>query len=158
MKTNIGQGVAAAEGLAFNSLMGLLEWGERFKLEHPTLDTDHQKLFELAERACRISRTPAAIDELKGVFDEFSTVLKAHFSHEESELAQAKYVKLNEHRAEHAAMLAEHEFIRQRLENISQRPLYLEEALVILNFMIGVTVGHILHSDAEYASAILMRA
>jgi hemerythrin-like metal-binding protein len=149
MKTDIGQGVAAAEGLAFNSLMGLIEWGERFRLEQPTIDTDHQKLFALAERACRISRTPAAINELKDVFDEFSTALKAHFNHEESELEKAGYDKLDEHRAEHAGMLAEHAFIRQRLSNISQRPLYLEEALVILNFMLGVTVGHILHSDAE---------
>ena len=154
MKTDMARGVTAAEGLAFNALMSLIKWGERFALEQPRIDADHQQLFELAEQACRISRTPAQFAELLAVFDQFSALMHSHFAYEERALEQLGYARLDEHRREHADMLAEHRLIRQRLENVGERALYLEEALVILNFMLGVTVGHIRHSDVEYRAVL----
>lgn len=54
-------------------------------------------------------------------------------------------------RAQHNAMLSEFDFIGQRLASQGEGWAYAERAMVVLNFMIGVTVGHILRSDAEYA-------
>lgn len=51
-------------------------------------------------------------------------------------------------------MKSEFEFIRQRLMDNGIGWAYEEQALVVLNFMIGATVGHVLQSDSRFASSI----
>ncbi|MFZ4536089.1 bacteriohemerythrin [Propionivibrio sp.] len=143
--------VTAVEGLAFCSLKNLIRWGDHMKLGQSNIDTQHERIFKLALEACELSREPECFNQLMVVFDAFGGVLKAHFRYEEAKLTEIHYPKLEEHRAEHEAMLSELEFVAQRLENKGVGWAFQQQALVILNFMIGVTVGHILQSDTDYA-------
>ena len=61
---------------------------------------------------------------------------------------------LDAHRAEHQTMLQELESIRQRVEAHAGDEAFHEEALSIVNFMMGVTVGHMLGSDLDCAIAL----
>ena len=151
MNNAIQRRVAAVEGLAFSSLRNLIEWGNDYKVYQPEIDTQHEEVFKLALEASNLARDKADLERLRVVFGKFGNVLNAHFRYEEAELEKRRYPKLEEHRAQHAAMLTEFDFIRQRLAGKVDGWPFQEEALVILNVMLGVTVGHILHSDVDYA-------
>jgi hemerythrin len=153
MKSNdILKQVTALEGLAFNSLKQIISWREDFNIYQPEIDSQHESIFRLAVEASELAREPADSDKLTAVFGKFGSVLEAHFHYEEGILAEIKYPKLEEHRAEHNAMLSELEFIRQRLSRRGEGWALQQRALVALNFMLGVTVGHILIADLDYAS------
>ncbi|CAK0743255.1 Hemerythrin-like metal-binding domain-containing protein [Gammaproteobacteria bacterium] len=155
---DIHKQVAAREGLAFNSLKQIISWCEDFKVEQPKLDSQHESIFRLAVEASELAREPVDSDKLKTVFGKFGSVLEAHFHYEEGILAEIKYPKLEEHRAEHNAMLSELEFIRQRLSHRVEGCAVQQRALVVLNFLLGVTVGHILTTDVDYARHMQMGA
>jgi hemerythrin len=74
----------------------------------------------------------------------------AHFRYEERELARIGYPKLAEHRAEHKVMLDELRLIRERLDGMGQGTVQGEPGFLVLNFVLGVTIGHIFHSDMQY--------
>jgi hemerythrin len=149
MNDGIHRRVAATEGLAFNTLKTLIHWGDDLKLDEGDLDQQHQRIFKLALEASDLSRDAGDIDQLRAVLDEFGTALREHFLCEEASLADIGQARLDAHRAEHNAMLGEFEFIRERVAHNAEGWTFQEEALAILNFMIGVTVGHILHSDKD---------
>lgn len=151
MKEDTYRRVGAMEGLAFHSLKQLITWNDDFKVDHPNIDRQHQCIFKLAVEAAELSRDRADDEKLRTLFDEFSSVLQGHCRYEESQLAEMRYPNLDEHRAEHDAILSELDFIRQRMAKKREGWASQEAALVIVNFMLGVTVGHILHSDVDYA-------
>lgn len=151
MNEGMQRRVVATEGLALSSLKSLIKWGDDFKVDEAVIDGQHEKIFRLASEAIELGRDRANSERLRQVFDEFGSVLREHFHYEEQELARMHYPRLDQHRAEHNAMLAELDFLRGRLASKGEGWTYLEEALAILNYMLGVTVGHILHSDGDYA-------
>ncbi|MBL8373064.1 hemerythrin family protein [Accumulibacter sp.] len=152
MNERIQRRVSATEGLAFNTLKTLITWGDDFKIDAGRLDQEHQKIFRLALEASGLSRDAADADRLAVVLDEFGNAIKEHFAYEESVLGGIGHPTLDAHRAEHAGMLAEFELLRTRLADDTGAWVSDRTALSILNFMIGVTVGHILHTDKNFAS------
>lgn len=152
MNERIQRRVAATEGLAFNTLKTLITWGDDFKIDEGRLDQQHQKIFGLALEASGLCRDAADADRLAVVLDEFGISIKEHFAYEESVLGAIRHPTLEAHRAEHAGMLSEFELLRTRLADDTGAWACNRAALSILNFMIGVTVGHILHTDKNFAA------
>ncbi len=152
MHEDIGRRVSALQGLAFHSLKPLLSWSDNFRVDEPSIDGQHQLIFELALGACELSREQANDGRLVALFDRFGKAIAGHFRYEEDLLAEIGYPGLDDHRGQHAAMLAEFEFVRKRLSTSGFDWPFHEKALVVLNFMLGVTVGHILRSDVSYAA------
>ena len=95
-------------------------------------------------------RSNADLKDLRALVEKLGKVLEGHFRYEESVLAEAGYPKLEEHKAEHAVMLSELAVIRSRLAKKGDGPAYPESGWIVLNFMLGVTVGHIANSDLDY--------
>ncbi|MCP5277675.1 MAG: hemerythrin domain-containing protein [Thiobacillus sp.] len=122
-----------------------------FKLGNATVDHQHELIFHLALKASGLAKNPAERERLRSTFHEFGDLLKMHFTQEEQVLSSLKHPKLDQHRAEHQAMLGELESIRRRLAGNDGDWAYHEEALCMLNFMMGVTVGHMLGSDLDCA-------
>jgi hemerythrin len=151
MPKDIGKRVAALQGLAVHSLKQIISWSHDFAIDQPTIDEQHERIFKLALEACDLSRDQANRPRLVASFNKFGTVLEAHFHYEERLLSDIGYPELDEHRAEHNANLSELDFIRQRLASQGEGWAFAQQALVVTNFMIGVTVGHILCSDVNYA-------
>ncbi len=151
MDHDIHRRVAAIQGLALNSLRDTIGWRDDFRVGESSIDSQHESIFRLAVEASELAREPADSSKLLGVFGKFGSVLEAHFRHEEGMLARIGYPGLDEHRSEHRAMLSEFEFIHQRLSSGGRAWVFQEKALVVINFMLGVTVGHILASDVCYA-------
>ena len=65
-----------------------------------------------------------------------------------------KYFLQNYHHLENKClnqlMLDELQVIRERLNGFAGRPIQQGPGFLIMNFVLGVTVGHILDSDMEY--------
>lgn len=150
-RESIYKRVNAIEGLAFNSLKQIISWRDEFKVDQPKIDSQHEGIFKLAIEASELARTPQGNDKLIAVFEKFGSVLEAHFRYEEGMLMEIGYPQVEKHSAEHNAMLSEFEFIRQRLSGTGEGWAFQQMPLVVLNFMLGVTVGHILSSDVDYA-------
>ena len=154
-KKQIYTRISAIQGLAFNSLKQLISWSNDFKVDQPQIDTQHESLFKLAVETSELARGPADKVKLITQFEEFGILLDEHLRYEEDVLVEIGYPMLKGHRTEHIALLSEFEFIRQRLATWGGEPAFQEKAFVVLNFMLGVTVGHILHSDVNYARYML---
>lgn len=127
---------------------------EDFKLSSTTVDHQHERVIHLVMKASGLAKDPEDRDKLRATFHEFGDALREHFSDEEQILANIKHPKLDEHRAEHQNMLGELESIRQRVAGHGGDWTFQDEALSILNFMLGVTVGHMLGSDLDCALAL----
>ncbi len=143
--------VSAIEGLAFNTLKQIISWRDEFKVDQAKIDSQHESIFKLAIEASELARERDDNDKLMAAFEKFGSVLEAHFRYEEGMLTEIGYPQLEKHRVEHNAMLAEFEFIRQRLSSRGEGWALQQMPLVVLNFMLGVTAGHILSSDVDYA-------
>ncbi|NEV64085.1 hemerythrin domain-containing protein [Thiorhodococcus minor] len=143
--------MAALQGLAANSLKQIISWSSDFEIDDPAIDSQHERIFDLALEACELSRAATGIPALIDLLEKLDAVLGVHFRAEEQMLAEIDYPRLSEHRAEHNAILVELDFIRQRLASGSEGWAIHQQTLVVTNFMIGVTVGHILRSDSDYA-------
>jgi len=146
--------IASAEGLAYNTLRQLIHWDPVMVLGDPEIDGEHEKLFELAEKACKLSRDHENAPEIVRAFTEFGERLIQHFALEERKYLNTGSEGETLHIAQHNAMKSEFEFIRQRLSQGGIGWAYEEQALVVLNFMIGATVGHVLQTDAHLAQQL----
>lgn len=151
MPKDIGKRVTVLQGLAVHSLKQIISWSPDFEINQPHIDEQHQSIFKLALEACDLSRDQANRRTLIASLNKFGAVLEAHFHYEERLLSDLGYPELEEHCAEHNAILSELDFIRQRLSSQGEGWAFQQQALVVTNFMIGVTVGHILRSDVRYA-------
>ena len=140
--------VKAREGLAFNSMKQLLIWSDDFLTGDPAIDEEHRKILMLASRASDLACEHENLSELLVVFGEFGKCMTLHFTHEEEKLAAIGDPNLERHRAEHRAMLEELKFIHERLTKNGVGWVFEEQALAVLNFMIGATVGHFLKVDS----------
>ncbi len=134
------------------SLKNLVQWGEHLSVDHPGIDAQHEVIFNLVGEVHDLWRCNASLIELSAVVDKLADVLGNHFRYEERMLGETDYPKLPEHAGEHRMMLEELETIRQRLSGDGKA--LPEPGWVLLNFMLGVTVGHILSSDIDYCEYI----
>jgi len=138
------------QGLSVQSLANLVQWGDELRVEHPAIDAQHEGIFKLVSEVYKLWREHADIEALRAVVVRLGKVLEAHFNYEEQELARVGYPNLVNHRSEHRAMLRELAVVRERIEKTGQSHAYPEPGWIVLNFLLGVTVGHILHSDMDY--------
>ena len=153
MSEDVTRRVNALQGLAFHTLLPLLKWNQDFAVDEPTIDAQHEAIFELALEASELTKQRSDDEHLRlfKVFERFGRALESHFRFEEDMLDKIDYPDLDNHRAQHQAMLAEFDFVRQRITADAGQWSFQHQSLIIVNFMIGVTVGHLLSADVDYA-------
>ena len=144
--------MAGLHGITDQPLTRLIAWGDHLKVDQPQIDAQHQAVFDIAIEIVELWQRHADVGHIKTVVDKLTKVLEAHFSFEERELARLGYDKLEEHRGEHKAMLKELRTIRARLDMVKPGKIDFEPGFVVLSFMLGLTVGHIAHSDMDYCA------
>ena len=137
-------------GLSRYSLKQLITWGDHLRIDHPQIDVQHEAIFNVALEIADISHAQGDSGRLRVLVEKLNKVLETHFDYEEQQLAKIGYAKLAQHKAEHTVMLDELQVIRERLNGFAGRPIQQGPGFLIMNFVLGVTVGHILDSDMEY--------
>lgn len=140
---------SGVHGLARFPLKQLIAWGEHLKVDQPRIDAEHEAIFRLALEIADIWHQPDRTPRLKILAGRLYRLLKGHFRHEEEQLALSGYKKLAEHRAEHKMMLEELDAIRGRIDDFERGLSPMKPEFSLLSYVLGVTVGHIVHSDME---------
>jgi diguanylate cyclase (GGDEF)-like protein/hemerythrin-like metal-binding protein len=84
-----------------------LQWSETYECGEPTIDSQHRRLFDLANR---LIETAMDADRDRGPFnaalEELLAHVARHFADEEGILALRRYAHLEAHRRAHAGLLA----------------------------------------------------
>lgn len=143
---------AGLHGLTDFSLRRLVAWGDHLKVDHPQIDAQHEAIFHIATEIADVWHCHGQLAEIQALAQKLHKVLWVHCKFEESQLEAVGYPNLAEHRREHKIMLKELELIRKRLEQMDAGLVQGEPGFVVLNYILGVTVGHIFQSDMEYCT------
>ncbi|MFA6311535.1 MAG: hemerythrin family protein [Sterolibacterium sp.] len=81
-------------------------WDSSFKLDDPVVDFEHQMIFSLIENCVRVSRNGGTKDQLIEILSITKSYLAYHFASEESMMAGTGDGRFDNHRAQHAHLLA----------------------------------------------------
>jgi hemerythrin-like metal-binding protein len=137
-----------------HSLAGLVRWRDHLSIGNPAIDAQDRAIFNLVGEIDELWRHGASAAHLRGIADKASHLLDEHFHCEERMLAEVGYPDLAEHAAEHREMLLDLASIRRSLDGAGgAHSRY--AGLRLVNFALGVTVGHIINTDSEYCRYIV---
>lgn len=149
MKPNFGVIFGRMPARSLNRLVG---WGEHFMVDQAQLDAQHEAIFNMAmdlDEASQAKGNPERLEELTG---KLGKLLEIHFGYEERQLAEAGYPKSAEHALEHRVMLEQLRMIRARLHTSPGGTPHIAARSMVHDFVLGLTVGHITHSDMDYCA------
>lgn len=83
----------------------LPKWSDEYSIDNPRIDTQHQKLFEIARNVELIADKSVSRAEIKDLLTEFFHYMKEHFSDEERYMEEIKYPELEVHRRIHKEII-----------------------------------------------------
>ena len=142
--------LSGVQGLNRFTFKQLISWGEHLKVDQPQIDIQHKEIFELGGEIEEIWHNRGDLDQIKALAEKLTKLLENHFRYEEQQLAEIGYTRLDEHRNEHKVMLDELQNIRNRLESMGHGQIQSAPGFFVLSYILGVTIGHISHSDMDY--------
>ncbi len=142
------------------SVNNLIQWGDHLTVEHPAIDAQHKAIFDLGTRVYEKWRSGAGVDILRPAVDKLANLMAAHFSHEERVLAEIGYEDLKPHAAEHRVMLDELQVLHDRFHSFkddheTRGGSVLAPGWLIMQCILGFTVGHVMSSDMSYCQALM---
>ncbi len=139
----------AEEGVEQES--AIVHWNDGFLVNIPSIDRQHEKLFELMNRLYRGYREKVEKERLQPVLDDLIALAKQHLSDEEALMEKAGYTDLESHRMVHRKLLADLDRhvgdYRSRQDN--------ESLLTLLWFLKSWLVDHIYRVDKRYADELI---
>ena len=124
----------------------MFEMKEEYKVGVPQIDAEHQKLFEIGEKAYQLLKDPYVIDKydkIVEVIEELKEYTIYHFKHEEDYMESINYKRLFSQKIEHA------EFVKKIEEvDLNQIDKDQDEGIMgILTFLNDWLIYHILEKD-----------
>lgn len=128
------------------SFKRLLTWDDHLKVGQPQIDAQHEAIFRIAMEVADLSQDASQVQRLSELLYRLDEALAQHFEYEERQLAEIRYPGIETHKAEHALMREELRTLRDRLHEGSTG-LGPTRASSLRNRVLGVTIGHICHSD-----------
>jgi hemerythrin len=124
----------------------MFEMKEKFKTGIALIDVEHEKLFEIGEKAYQLLINPYDIDKYDKIVDvivELKEYTIYHFKDEEDYMESIKYKRLFTQKMDHA-------FFIQKLDDVNLNKVdeNQDEAIMgILTFLNDWLVNHILEKD-----------
>jgi len=129
--------------------MELFSWNEKYSLEHPQIDKEHQALFALAGQLHQAMLNGSGAAVLKDLLAKLINYTRVHFAHEEALMRHYQYRGLDPHAAEHRKLT-------EQVLDLQHK--YAEGKLTItmetMQFLRGWLDHHILKSDQLVAQHI----
>ncbi|AJC86550.1 bacteriohemerythrin [Campylobacter sp. RM16704] len=120
----------------------LPEWDQKYSINNPKIDLQHQKLFELAAKVEEFSDRSIYQIELKKIIADFFNYIKIHFQDEETYMHEINYPYLSQHKLMHKQIT--HSMIKL-IQNIKSTNDLKEKLYTIVNSWL---IEHILQHDA----------
>ena len=143
--TNADDLAREAEG-DFNNLHLLqLYWRRHYECGIPEIDTEHMKLFEIANRIQSSLSSNVNSGEAVPLVDELLVHIAQHFKHEEKILRQNRYPRVHAHSLNHSRLLERADELAAQFRDRQMT------AGALLGFVIhDVVARHIALEDREY--------
>lgn len=124
----------------------MFEMKEKYKIGVANIDLEHEKLFEIGERAYQLLKNPLIIDKFDSIVEIFSELKEYtiyHFADEEKYMESIHYRKLFSQKIDHV------DFVKKlqaaKLSKIDENQ---DEAIMgILTFLNDWLINHILEKD-----------
>lgn len=126
----------------------MLKWKEEYLIGEPSIDEQHEKLFEIARRAYDLFKNEMYLDKydrIVTIIEELKDYAIYHFKSEENYMLSIGYRKFISHKAEHD------EFI-QKVKSTDLNKIDIDQdayLLSILEFVVNWTSQHILQKDKQ---------
>lgn len=130
----------------------MLKWKEEYLIGVKTIDEQHKKLFEIAQRAYDLLKNDIYVDKydkIINILEELKEYAVYHFNSEEHYMISIGYRKFVSHKAEH------NEFIN-KIKNTDLNKIDVDQdayLLSILEFIVNWTSEHILRNDKHITLA-----
>jgi hemerythrin-like metal-binding protein len=139
------------------SLRNLMQFGDHLVVEHPEIDAQHKAIFQLGVGIYEDWRGGGSLDVLRPAVDKLSKLTHSHFAYEEQVLEEIGYDDLKSHSQEHQAMRDELSMVHERFNGLARsgRTTALSPGDEIMQFVLGLTVGHVGTSDMRYYRALM---
>lgn len=90
----------------------LIRWDPTFSVGNGLIDAEHREIIDVLNRLYADWASDAHPLNLKRELDHLDQIVRTHFTNEEEVLAKHHFPKLDEHRQEHEALLAQLRHIR----------------------------------------------
>ncbi len=147
----MGQFRVSHDGEDAGDESAIVHWNDGFLVGIPSIDRQHQGLFELMNRLYRGYREKVERERLQPVLDELIALAKRHLADEEALMEKAGYSDLESHKATHRKLLDDLDRhvgdYRERRDN--------ESLLTLLWFLKSWLVDHIYRVDKRYADELI---
>lgn len=125
--------------------MESIKWRESFETGIPSMDDQHQQLFELINKLYKVIRNHESNDSLKDVLDEMNRYTDLHLNEEEAVLESHGYADLNDHKQLH-------QNYRERVRALMDESLEGNEQVLhqTYKFLRTWWMDHIVSEDKKY--------
>ncbi|NPV91338.1 MAG: hemerythrin family protein [Firmicutes bacterium] len=126
----------------------MIKWKEEYKVGVEEIDKQHQKLFEIANRAFQLFKNDLLLDkydQIICVLEELKDYTVYHFKYEEDYMTSIGYKKFLSHKVEH------NDFI-EKINNVDLNKVDEDQSrylMDILNFVVKWIEVHILDRDKK---------
>ncbi|HOS38675.1 MAG TPA: bacteriohemerythrin [Spirochaetota bacterium] len=132
--------------------MPYIMWNDSFSLNDPTIDSQHQRLFDLINALHEAVMDGSRTEALAAALAELKRYTEYHFKAEEELLAHAGYPGLEAHQHLHR------EFI-DRIDTFIARQSKKKMGLFqdVTSYLRDWLIDHILKSDTEYVASLGIR-
>ena len=125
--------------------MALFEWSEIYSVGNKTIDKQHQKLFDIANRFYQAHNDGHGQEVLGSIFTELLEYTQYHFADEERLMKEADFPDFYKHKANHEKLI---EVVTNLKKNFDDKQEGVEER--ITDFLKMWLNGHILGMDRNY--------
>jgi hemerythrin-like metal-binding protein len=126
--------------------MALIVWDQKLETGHGKIDEQHQSLVEIVNRLHGAMKQGKGKEELGGILVFLKDYTVSHFAMEEQLMAQHSYSGTVQHKAIHAALVAQ---VADLVEQFQQGKATL--TLPVMNFLEDWLVKHIQGEDYKFA-------
>ncbi|MBZ9623523.1 hemerythrin family protein [Clostridium sp. FP2] len=124
----------------------MFEMKEKYKTGILLIDTEHEKLFEIGERAYQLLKSPYDMDKydkIVSVIEELRAYTVYHFEDEEKYMESINYKRLFTQKMDHAGFIKKIDEVDLRKIDANQD----EAIMTILTYLNDWLVNHILEKD-----------
>jgi hemerythrin len=121
---------------------------DEFRTGIQSIDDEHQKLFEIADRAYETLMDefiPDKYDYIVEILSELTEYASTHFQHEEEYMMSIRYKKLISHKVEHVEFMEK--ISSYDLSEVDERQK--DVILGLLEFLNDWLIHHILENDKQ---------
>ncbi len=127
--------------------MGIFVWKPEYSVSVSKLDTQHKKLFALAQNLQDAMRAGKGRDVLASCLNDLVSYTKSHFAEEEAMLERHKYAGLPAHRVQHAELIKKISEFQDRF-NSGNAFITIE----LMDFIQNWITKHIMQTDYSYGN------